>query len=79
MYHIKSEGGMKMPGRDGTGPLGDGPSGKGGRGGGRGGRFNAGPDGECLCPKCGERIPHQPGTPCTAAKCPKCQNTMIRG
>ncbi len=60
-----------MPRRDGTGPTGNGP-------GGPGGRFNAGPDGECICPKCGERVPHRRGFPCTSVKCPKCQSLMIR-
>ncbi len=46
-----------------------------GRGGGRGG----GPGGECVCPSCGEKTPHQAGTPCVEQKCPKCQTTMIRG
>ena len=52
-----------MPRGDGTGPRGQGPgTGKGlgqGQGGGRGrgGGFAAGPDGYCVCPNCGERMP----------------------
>ena len=61
-----------MPGRDGTGPRGSGLAG------GRGGRFNAGPDGNCVCPKCGEKVPHRSGFPCTSVKCTKCDSLMIR-
>jgi hypothetical protein len=51
-----------------------------GRGGGRrgGGGFGAGPGGDCVCPACGERAPHQPGIPCFEANCPKCGAAMIR-
>ncbi|KNZ41304.1 DUF5320 domain-containing protein [Acetobacterium bakii] len=66
-----------MPGKDGTGPVGDGPA----RGRGR----RIGPDGlvaastgYCLCPNCGEKVKHVPGLPCTSVTCPKCQTMMIR-
>jgi len=58
-----------------------------GRGGGRGqgqgpGRMGgpkaAGPDGQCVCPKCGHKVPHQVGQPCSSVKCPKCGTAMIR-
>jgi len=58
-----------------------------GRGGGRGqgqgpGRMGgpkaAGPDGQCVCPKCGHKVPHQVGQPCSGVKCPKCGTAMIR-
>jgi len=61
--------------------------GRGGRGGGTGGTGGrgrmggpkaAGPVGECVCPNCGERVPHQAGTPCTERKCPKCGTRMVR-
>ena len=77
-----------MPGGDGTGPIGRGPmtgrAGGGGfdRGGGRrglGGGFARGPGGECLCPSCGYREPHQLGVSCYTKKCPKCGSTMTRG
>ncbi len=51
-----------------------------GRGGGRGrnegGAFGIG--GFCVCAKCGERVPHQQGIPCTTLKCSKCGNILIR-
>ncbi len=43
-------------------------------GGGRG----LGPGGECVCPKCGERQPHERGNPCFDMKCPKCGSSMTR-
>ncbi len=51
-------------------------SGRGGRGrmGGRG----LGPDGDCVCPQCGQRLPHQRGIPCFEQKCPKCGIPMTR-
>ena len=73
-----------MPGKDGTGPLGQGPVGGGGAGMGRGGRgrmggnMAAGPGGYCMCPKCGEKIPHQQGMPCSSVTCPKCGLNMVR-
>jgi len=72
-----------MPNRNGSGPVGQGPGT--GRGLGRGGRgrqpggFGLGPDGECVCPKCGARVPHQWGIPCYEQRCPKCEQPMTRG
>ena len=77
-----------MPGGDGTGPFGQGPVGGGaGRGGRRGaggrgrmgGNMAAGLGGFCVCPQCGQSVPHQPAVPCTALKCPKCGANMVRG
>ncbi len=71
-----------MPNRNGTGPTGQGPGT--GRGLGRGGRgrqpggFGLGPSGECICPNCGARIPHQAGIPCYEQRCPKCGQPMTR-
>lgn len=69
-----------MPNKDGTGPFGKGPiTGRGiGRQGKMGG-MRSGPGGYCVCPKCGEKIAHTPGIPCTSVKCPKCGTFMIRG
>jgi len=61
-----------MPGKDGTGPRG------GGRGGLRGGT-GAGPAGYCMCPKCGEKVKHTAGVPCSSLKCPKCGTPLVRG
>ena len=64
------------------------PQGRGlglGRGRGAGGRGRmggpaaAGPDGECVCPKCGYREPQVRGSPCMNKKCPKCETKMRRG
>jgi len=70
-----------MPRGDGTGPKGQGPrtgvdtrgSGKG-----RGGGLVAGPGGDCICPKCGEKIAHKIGGPCYEQQCPKCGTAMTR-
>ena len=53
----------------------------GGRGGGRGRRGGskaAGPDGYCVCPKCGHKVDHLAGQPCYEQKCPKCGTQMVR-
>ncbi len=74
-----------MPRGDGTGPPGQGPgAGRGtrrpqGGGQGRGGGIGAGPGGDCICSNCGERVPHQLGTPCFEQECPKCGAAMTRG
>ena len=77
-----------MPRGDGTGPMGQGPgTGRGGQGGGgqgggggrgRMGGFGAGPEGNCVCAKCGKGVPHQRGVPCTQIKCPDCGELMVR-
>ncbi len=50
-----------------------------GAGQGRGRRTaGAGPEGNCVCTSCGEKVKHQPGTPCNQMKCPKCGAPMVR-
>lgn len=68
-----------MPGKDGTGPFGSGPMA--GKAGGRvqSGGTGAGPVGYCICPKCGEKVSHTAGIPCTSQKCSQCGSPLIRG
>jgi hypothetical protein len=74
-----------MPSFDGTGPSGQRP-GTGrrrgrsqGRGRMGGNHPGAGPGGECVCPSCGARVPHEAGVPCYSVNCPKCGTRMVRG
>ena len=69
---------MKGGNRNGNGPRG------GQTGGGQGrGRKSGSPAsaaiGTCVCPKCGQREPHERGVPCVQKKCPGCGTAMIRG
>ena len=72
--------------RGGAGPgmgMGRGPAGRGFRmcGRVRGGGFGFagfGVAGECVCPQCGEKTPHQRGVPCLQQKCSKCGAAMVR-
>ena len=58
---------------------GGGPTGGQRRGSGRmGGLQTAGPGGQCVCPGCGHKIPHEAGQPCYDITCPKCGATMVR-
>lgn len=41
-------------------------------------RHEMGPGGECICPKCEERLPHRRGIPCEEERCPKCGAKMLR-
>jgi len=41
-----------------------------------GGGYSGG--GYCVCTKCGTKVDHQQGVPCTNKKCLHCGNTMIR-
>jgi len=64
-----------MPKGDGTGP----PKGATRRGGRMcGNRAGAGPEGNCICPNCGEKLPHKQGTPCYKVSCPICGTKMVR-
>lgn len=82
-----------MPFGDRTGPMGFGTmTGRGGGQGqcggkgpglgparrGRMGGAVLGPSGECVCPGCGTKAPHQQGAPCTEQKCPQCGGAMVR-
>ena len=62
-----------MPGRDGTGPAG-----LGNYGGSKGSPIRTGRESYCECPKCGTKVKHDRGVPCSDKKCPKCGATMIR-
>jgi len=42
------------------------------------GGFGLGGGGECVCPKCGKKIPHQQGKPCYEEICPDCGSRMTR-
>jgi len=37
-----------------------------------------GPEGYCICEKCGRKIWHQRGVPCSQLECPKCKIKLIR-
>jgi hypothetical protein len=67
---------LRGPGRRSRG-QGDGPQGgRGGRGGGT--KPGSGPGGECVCPSCGHKVPHQAGQRCLDIECPKCGTRMVR-
>jgi len=72
-------GGGRGQGGGGRG-QGGGGRGQGGGGLGRGGGNTpgAGPAGNCVCPKCGNKLPHQAGERCLDIACPKCGTKMIR-
>jgi len=38
----------------------------------------AGPEGYCVCSKCGYKIKHKRGKPCSEIKCPKCKINLTR-
>jgi predicted Fe-Mo cluster-binding NifX family protein len=85
--HFGMKEGINMPQGDGTGPSGQGPGtgkGMGGKGQSRGrglmggNRPGAGSGGNCVCPACGTKVPHQQGMPCYRMKCPDCGQNMAR-
>jgi len=75
---IQMRGGdVVMPNLDRTGPGGQGPMTGKGRGMARPGQ-GLGGSADCQCPKCGEKVPHTRGVPCSNTNCPKC-GTPMRG
>jgi len=42
------------------------------------GAAGKGPSGSCICEKCGQKILHQRGTPCSSLACPRCKTMMKR-
>ncbi|MBA4418869.1 MAG: hypothetical protein C0392_13330 [Syntrophus sp. (in: bacteria)] len=52
--------------------------GAGGSGKGRMGGRGLGAGGECICPQCGTKTPHDQCVPCIQQKCPKCGALMTR-
>lgn len=74
-----------MPRGDGRGPAGPGfgqganrnNAPKGGRGRNQG-PLQAGPAGDCVCPNCQKRMPHNRSMPCNTIKCPDCGTLMTR-
>ncbi|MGD2117671.1 MAG: ferredoxin [Chromatiales bacterium] len=41
-------------------------------------KHDMGSGGECICPKCGTKVPHQQGVPCQQMHCPECGAKMLR-
>jgi len=50
-----------------------------GMGWGRGRGRGWGPPATCVCPSCGNSVPHTPGVPCRSMRCPNCGLPMMRG
>ena len=43
-----------------------------------GNKPGSGPEGQCVCPKCGNKVAHSVGIPCYDVECPKCGTKMER-
>lgn len=41
-------------------------------------RYEMGVGGLCVCPKCGEKIPHRDGIPCQEERCTACGAKLLR-
>ena len=78
----RRQGGNVMPRGLGIGSgSGGGGRGRGAGGGGcgkMGGPSAAGPGGQCVCPNCGEKVPHTQGQSCNQMACPKCGTKLTR-
>ncbi len=44
----------------------------------RAGNPGSGPGGFCVCPRCGIKVRHKRGIPCTQIVCPDCAQPMVR-
>jgi hypothetical protein len=64
--------GQGMQAGQGSGRGGSQVGGRSGQGGGLGG------GGFCICPKCGKKVQHRPGTPCLDERCPSCGVALVR-
>jgi len=60
------------------GGAGSGKGSGGGQGRGGGSKPGSGPGGNCICPKCGHRQPHQTGQRCMDIACPLCGTRMAK-
>jgi NAD-dependent SIR2 family protein deacetylase len=41
-------------------------------------RHEMGPEGHCICPKCGKQFSHERGIPCQEQHCPSCGAKLLR-
>ena len=69
---------MAQRGQGMGGGQGKGQQGPSGRGKGMGGGRGLGSGGDCVCPDCGHKAPHERGAPCFEIKCPNCGSYMTR-
>ena len=74
VLQLVDERGLIMPRGDGTGPPGGGDRGLRRMG----GPLTAGPGGNYICPRCGNKEPHISGQPCNRKTCPECDAQMTR-
>ena len=41
-------------------------------------RHEMGPGGDCICPRCDTKVPHNRGIPCQDRRCLKCGAKLLR-